>query len=106
MSEWTDIGSADIVEDDDVIQVILGTARLAVFKIGGQIHVTDDRCTHQEASLSDGYLDDCTIECPRHQGVFDVRSGKALSPPLEHNLRTYEVRLAEGRILVDLPAGA
>jgi naphthalene 1,2-dioxygenase system ferredoxin subunit len=102
MPEWTDIGDEDIVEDDDVAQIFAGSARLAVYKIDDTIYVTDDRCTHQEATLSDGYLDGRTIECPRHQGVFDICTGKALGPPLEQDLRTYEVRIADGRVLVDL----
>jgi len=100
--EWTDIGDEDMVEEDDVLQVCLDGARLAVYRIDGQVYVTDDRCTHQEASLADGYMDGRTIECPRHQGVFDICTGKAMGPPLEHDLRTYEVRVAEGRIHVDL----
>jgi len=102
--EWTDIGNEDVVEDDDVVQIVLPDARLAVYKIDQQIYVTDDRCTHQEASLSDGYMDGRTIECPRHQGVFDICTGKAMSPPLEKDLRTYEVKVEGGRILVNLSA--
>ncbi len=104
MPEWTDIGNEDVVEDDDVVQIVLPDARLAVYKIDQQIYVTDDRCTHQEASLSDGYMDGRTIECPRHQGVFDICTGKAMSPPLEKDLRTYEVKVEGGRILVNLSA--
>ena len=106
MSEWTDIGDEDIVEDDDVIQLSLDKARLAVYKISNVVYVTDDRCTHQEAALSDGYLDGRTIECPRHQGVFDVCTGKAMGAPLEHDLKTYPVKVAKGRILVDLSGTA
>jgi naphthalene 1,2-dioxygenase ferredoxin component len=102
MPNWTDIGAEDMVDDDDVIQVSVEGARLAVYKIDDQVHVTDDRCTHQEASLADGYMDGRTIECPRHQGVFDICTGKALSAPLERDLRTYDTTVADGRILVDL----
>jgi naphthalene 1,2-dioxygenase system ferredoxin subunit len=102
MNEWTDIGNEDIVEDDDVVQVAVDGSRLAVYKISDVVYVTDDRCTHQEASLADGYLDGRTIECPRHQGVFDVCTGKAMGAPLEHDLRTYPVKVHRGRVLVDL----
>lgn len=100
MAQWVDIGPVDMVEDDDVIQVMHGAYRLAVYKVDGEVHVTDDRCTHQEASLAEGYLDGTEIECPRHQGVFDICTGRALTPPLEHPLRVYEVRTEQGRILV------
>ena len=45
----------------------------------GRFYATADRCTHEEASLSDGWIQDGTIECPRHQGFFDIVSGKALT---------------------------
>lgn len=102
MPGWTDIGDVDIVDDDDVVQVCIDEARLAVYKIDDQVYVTDDRCTHQEASLSDGYMDGRTIECPRHQGVFDICTGKAMGPPLEKDLRTYETKVTDRRILVEL----
>ncbi|AWT54193.1 non-heme iron oxygenase ferredoxin subunit [Mycolicibacterium smegmatis] len=102
MPEWLEICDEDIVDDDDVVQLMTGGHRLAIYKINGTIYVTDDRCTHQEASLADGYLDGTTIECPRHQGVFDICTGKALGPPLETNLRTYPVKIDDGRVLIDV----
>jgi naphthalene 1,2-dioxygenase system ferredoxin subunit len=102
LTDWTDIGAADIVDDDDVVQVTMPGFRLAVYKIGETVYATDDRCTHQEASLSDGYMQGTTIECPRHQGVFDIRTGKAICAPLEHDVRTYDATVVDGRILVDL----
>lgn len=102
MPDWLEICDEDIVDDDDVVQLMTGGHRLAIYKINGTIYVTDDRCTHQEASLADGYLDGTTIECPRHQGVFDICTGKALGPPLETNLRTYPVKIDDGRVLIDV----
>lgn len=102
MPDWTDIGDVDLVDDDDVVQICVSGARLAVYKIDDQVYVTDDRCTHQEASLSEGYMDGRTIECPRHQGVFDICTGKAMGPPLEKDLRTYGTKVTDGRILVEL----
>ena len=45
------------------------------------------------ASLADGYLEDGTIGCPLHQGVFDIRSGKPKCPPVTTDLRRYEVKV-------------
>lgn len=100
MSDWLDICGDDLVDEDDVVQLVATGRRLAVYKVDGTVYVTDDRCTHQEASLADGYLDGTTIECPRHQGVFDICTGKALGPPLERDLRTYPVKIDGGRVLI------
>ena len=76
-----------------------GRAPLAVFNVGDDFFVTDDICTHGEASLCDGELDGHEVECPYHQGAFDIRTGKALSAPCTVPLRVYPVRLVEGRVM-------
>jgi nitrite reductase/ring-hydroxylating ferredoxin subunit len=61
-------------------------------------------CTHGQAYLSEGWVtDDCQIECPLHAGCFDIRSGKAMGPPIEEDLRTYPVRIEAETIFVALP---
>lgn len=69
---------------------IPGRDDVAVFKICGEIYVTDDLCTHATASLSeDGLLDGHVIECTWHQGKYDVRTGAVMAPPCVRPLRTY-----------------
>ena len=67
----------------------------------------DDRCTHAEARLHEGWLRGCKIICPLHGAAFDVRDGRVLGPPAFHWLVTYRVRERDGRIevQVDAPAG-
>ncbi|WP_181768463.1 non-heme iron oxygenase ferredoxin subunit [Streptomyces albidus (ex Kaewkla and Franco 2022)] len=97
-SDWRALAETWEVEEDDVIGVKVGGRTLAVFNIGGAYYVTDDCCTHQQASLSEGYVQDDTIECPRHQGVFHVPTGKPMSPPLTTPLRVYRARVEDGRV--------
>lgn len=101
---WQAVTPADEVEEDDVVCVTACGRRLAVFHLeDGEYVVTDDRCTHGEASLADGYLDGDTIECPRHQGVFHVPTGKAMSPPVVDALPVYPTRVENGQVWVQLP---
>lgn len=95
---WQALVEASEVEEDDVICVHSGGRSLAVFNIEGDFYVTDDCCTHQEASLSDGYLQDDTIECPRHQGVFHVPTGKPMAAPVTEPLRVYPARVHDGQV--------
>tara|TARA_Y100000588_G_C14157882_1_gene883490 strand:- start:495 stop:806 length:312 start_codon:yes stop_codon:yes gene_type:complete len=74
---------------------------VAVFNIGGTFHVTDDTCTHEEASLSTGEFEDGIVECPLHAGCFDVATGEAVEPPAETPLRTYPVTIINGEIYVE-----
>jgi nitrite reductase/ring-hydroxylating ferredoxin subunit len=55
--------------------------RSRCFNADGDLYAIDDTCTHQDASLADGYLEDCSIECPLHASTFDLRTGKPSGPP-------------------------
>ena len=74
---------------------------LAVWRVEGEIFVTNDTCTHGQASLvEDGLLEGFRIECGLHQGAFDVRSGAVMSAPCRIPLRTYPVSLRDGGVFV------
>jgi 3-phenylpropionate/trans-cinnamate dioxygenase ferredoxin subunit len=62
----------------------------------------DDTCTHQDASLADGWLEGCEIECPLHASRFDLRTGAVDAPPAKLPVRTHEVVIVDGVINVDL----
>ncbi len=100
--EWHEVATEEDLPpgEDDVIQVEAAGQLLALYRIGDQLYATADRCTHEEASLSDGYLQDDTIECPRHQGVFHIPTGRAIQPPVSEDIQTYPVRAENGRIWV------
>jgi MocE subfamily Rieske [2Fe-2S] domain protein len=101
---WHAVAAADDVEEDDVVCVQACGRTLAVFHLeDGGYYVTDDCCTHQEASLSEGYLQADTIECPRHQGVFHVPTGKPMGPPVLDTLQVYPTKVEDGRVWVQIP---
>jgi nitrite reductase/ring-hydroxylating ferredoxin subunit len=97
---WYDVAAVDDVDDDDVVCVLAGTLAFALYRVDGTFYATADRCTHEEASLSDGWLQDRTIECPRHQGVFDIVSGKALRAPATVPVATFPVRVEGHRVFI------
>jgi nitrite reductase/ring-hydroxylating ferredoxin subunit len=77
---------------------------IAVFNADGDLYAVDDTCTHQDASLADGWLERCLVECPLHASCFDLRTGKPTGPPAKRAIRTYPVRVADGMIQVDAEA--
>lgn len=90
------------VEPGEVKRVELeGCPALAVFNLDGRIYVTDDRCTHAEASLSEGCFEGDVVECPFHGGKFHVPTGKVVSRPPRRDLRTYPVRLEGDDVLIE-----
>lgn len=82
-----------------------GDLRIAVFRIDDTIYATDNVCSHEEADLTDGWLEteDCTVECPLHGARFDIRTGQALSLPAYRPIAVYPVRVEDGQVWVDLP---
>lgn len=75
---------------------------LAVFNVDGELFAIDDTCTHQDASLADGWLEDCTVECPLHASRFDLRTGKPSGPPAKQAVRTHRVVVHDGMIYIDV----
>jgi 3-phenylpropionate/trans-cinnamate dioxygenase ferredoxin subunit len=74
----------------------------------GEVFAVDDTCTHQEASLADGWLEGCEIECPLHASRFDLRTGQVDAPPAKKPIRTHRVEVIDGVVhvaLSDVEAG-
>lgn len=64
----------------------------------GQYYAIEDRCTHDNGPLADGRLYHCEIECPRHGGKFDVKTGKATALPAFNGVASYPLRVVEGQV--------
>lgn len=99
---WTRVIELVALPADDVIAVNAAGRELAIYRAEGDVYATDNVCTHGHARLCDGFLDGYEIECPLHQGKFDVRTGKALCEPLTTDIRTYPVKIEEGNVYVEL----
>lgn len=80
---------------------VAGLGALAVYHVDGRFYVTDDSCTHLQASLGEeGLLDGHVIQCTWHNGKFDIRTGEVLALPCPVALRTYEVSVRDGNVFV------
>jgi 3-phenylpropionate/trans-cinnamate dioxygenase ferredoxin subunit len=99
---WHFAGHADDFDDEDIEQVKIGALAVAVYRAKGNFYATQDLCTHERAYLSDGVLIDCVVECPFHQGRFDVRTGKAVGVPAFVPLKTYPLKVVDGKIYVNV----
>jgi naphthalene 1,2-dioxygenase system ferredoxin subunit len=99
---WIDVLAADAVPQGDVTAVMVSGKEIALYEVEGEVFATDNLCTHGAARMSDGFLEGREIECPLHQGRFDVCTGKALCAPLTESIRTYPVRIDQSRIWVKL----
>ncbi len=101
-SEW--IGAANETElwDGAGISVLVQGRDIALFRIGDAVYATDNLCTHGHARLCDGFVEGHEIECPLHQGRFDLRSGQPTCAPATEPIRTYPVRIEGGRVFLSI----
>lgn len=99
---WVDALSATELPADDVTGVIVAGRDIAVYTVGDAVYATDNLCTHGHARLCDGFLDGHEIECPLHQGKFDVRDGRPACDPVTEAVRSYPVKIQGGRVFVAL----
>lgn len=105
-STWADAAGAADLRPDDVMAVIVGEHELAIYSVEGEVFATDASCTHGTASLCDGFLIGHEIECPLHQGRFDVRTGQPTCEPATHAIRCWPVKVEAGRVWVQIQAPA
>ncbi len=82
----------------------VGGRSLAVVRLGGEVYVIGDTCSHADVSLSEGEVDarDCTIECPKHGSAFDLRTGAPRSLPAVRPVPKYEASVVDGDVVVEL----
>lgn len=73
---------------------------IAVFNTGDALYAIDDTCTHQDASLADGFVEDGCVECPLHAACFDLRTGMPSGPPAKQAVRTHQVIVSESTVYV------
>ena len=94
--------ATDEISDGEMKLVEVDERLVILFRVGDEFHCIDDVCTHDGGTLSDGELDGCQIECPRHGARFDIRDGKALSMPATQDTLAHQVRVEGDQVLVKL----
>jgi 3-phenylpropionate/trans-cinnamate dioxygenase ferredoxin subunit len=99
---WIKVATVDQLPDGGGLRVELDGHRVALFKVDEDVYAIGDRCSHAEASLSEGELFDGEVECPLHGAVFDVTSGKAKSLPATSPVPTYAVKVKGQEVLLEV----
>jgi 3-phenylpropionate/trans-cinnamate dioxygenase ferredoxin subunit len=79
--------------------------KIGVFRCAdGALYAIEDRCSHDDGPLAEGEFDRdaCTVECPRHGSLFDIRSGRPRTLPAYQPVETFEVREEDGEIKLEV----
>ncbi len=101
-THWVDALSADDLPCDDVMGLAIAGREIALYSVGDAVYATDNLCTHGRARLCDGFQEGHEIECPLHQGRFDVRTGLPTGAPATKPLRSYAVKVEGGRVYLQI----
>lgn len=102
MNNWIEVCALESIEDEDVTRFDHGGKTFAIYRLGHEAYATDGLCTHEHVHLCDGLVMNAVIECPKHNGRFDIRTGRALGAPVCENLVTYPVSVEGGIVRIDL----
>ena len=97
---WQRVAALSDIKDGEAFAVELGGEPIALYRINGQVFAIGDVCTHEFALLSQGFVEDCAIECPLHQAKFDIRTGRCLAAPATEDVPAYAVRIESEDVFV------
>jgi naphthalene 1,2-dioxygenase system ferredoxin subunit len=92
------VARLDDIADGEIITVNLKGEEIALYRVGSEVYATDNICTHGSGRLCDGFLEGYLIECPLHQGAFDIRNGIPMREPADEPIATYVVEIRDGFI--------
>lgn len=103
MSDWIRVCSTDDIDEEDVMRFDHGSRTFAVYRSPEDtFHATDGLCTHEKIHLADGLVMDDMIECPKHNGTFNYKTGAATRAPVCVNLKTYPVKVEDGSVFLQV----
>ncbi len=88
--------------DGEAMRIDAGPG-IALFHVDGEFYALNDRCSHGNASMSEGYVeDDATVECPLHAASFCLKTGRAMCLPATDPLPTWPVKVEGGKVYIQI----
>jgi len=98
---WVEVCAVEEIDEEDVIRFDHDGRTFAIYRSPeGTFHATDGLCTHERAHLADGLVMGDLIECPKHNGRFNYRTGEATRAPVRTNIRTHPVVVQAGTVFI------
>jgi 3-phenylpropionate/trans-cinnamate dioxygenase ferredoxin subunit len=100
-----DVCALDELAEGEMRLVEAEGMKIGVFRLTGEeLYAIEDRCSHDDGPLAEGEFDAtaCTVECPRHGSLFDLRSGRPKTLPAYRPVETFEVRVEDGMVKLEI----
>jgi len=98
--KWIDVGEADKIPDNTMAEIDAGTSAIVLVKSEGEFFAVAAICPHHSAWFIQGWVEGSKLHCPRHMGVFDMKTGCLLSGPTCPALPIYATKFEDGHIFV------
>ncbi|HLR30127.1 MAG TPA: non-heme iron oxygenase ferredoxin subunit [Paenalcaligenes sp.] len=98
---WVNVCELADVTEDIPFAVELNGKQLGIYKVGDEVFALENVCPHAYALLTDGFVEDAVIECPLHEAMFEIRTGKLLGGPGQRNLCMYPVKVEDDQVFVE-----
>jgi 3-phenylpropionate/trans-cinnamate dioxygenase ferredoxin subunit len=103
MPDWVAACSQDDIDSEDVIRFDHGGRTFAIYRSpDGEFFTTEGLCTHEKVHLADGLVMDDIIECPKHNGRFNYKTGQAKGAPVCVNLKIFPMKVEGGLVLIQI----
>ena len=99
---WIEVGKTDSIDMEDLIRFDHAGKTFCVYRIEDGFYATDGICTHEAVHLEDGLVMDDEIECPMHQGIFNIKTGAVIQDPPCKALKTYQVKLEKEKVYINI----
>lgn len=104
MPAWINACATDDIDEEDLIRFDHAGETYAIYHgVDGKFYATAGLCSHEKVHLCDGLVIGNLIECPKHNGQFDYRTGEAKRAPVCINLKTFPVKVDGDRVLIEVP---
>ena len=89
---WHEVAKLDDIAPGGMKYVRAGEddREICLCEYDGSIYAVSRRCGHENAPLNEGALEGWIVTCPLHNAQFDIRSGKNLSWPIDHDMGPQE----------------
>ena len=102
MRNWVYVCDKNEIDFEDTKRFDYNDKTYCLYHLEDGFYATDGLCSHEDVHLEDGLVIDNEIECPMHQGIFNIKTGEIVQDPPCEKLSTYEIKIEEEKIYISI----
>ena len=102
MNNWIYVCEKNEIDFEDLRRFDYNNKTYCIYNLKDGFFATDGLCTHEDVHLEDGIVMEDEIECPMHQGIFDIKTGKVVQDPPCDDLNTYPIKIENNKVYIDI----